>query len=118
MLNFVRIFIAPHDAMLAQHTLWSRVCLRQSQVGVLLRRLNTGTQFSEAKDLREIRPAFGTSLGVTLVKFHGDLWLQLNCVPTLSLLSKTPTCDKTDKQIYSQTLNKKQLTKIDVINIC
>ena len=48
--------------MLAQHTLWSCVYLRQSQVGVLLRRLNTGTQFSEAKDLREIRPEFVKSL--------------------------------------------------------
>ena len=54
----------PRDAMHPQYQPWP--CVRLSQVGVLLKRLNVGSQkqhhtiaqglkFSDAKDLREIR---------------------------------------------------------------
>ena len=61
----------PRDAMHPRYGPWACVCLsvcvRLSQVGVLLKRLNGGSQkqhhtipqrlqFSDAKDLREIRP--------------------------------------------------------------
>jgi len=57
----------PRDAMHPQYMLWPCVCVCLSQVGVLLKWLNIGSHkqhhtiaqglyFSDAKDLREIRP--------------------------------------------------------------
>jgi len=65
--QFLGILFLRHDAMLAQYMLWPCVCLSVCHVGVLLKWLNVGSRkqchmiaqellFSDAKDLREIRP--------------------------------------------------------------